>query len=237
MERISGSPTSNKRTTSPPKPSTSPKKDVTRYGPIKSIDQKFGTEKRFNWQAPQFSSDVIYHIPDDKVSKSVIFGSSLRDTSNDNPDAKTRSNGPGSYDVVHCFDHLSEYVKKNGNRFPNAARQSMALKTPSPGAVYNIDNAFYMGPEKKMGIGFGNSSRQPLFNSSAGADADMFIPKYETGPAITISKRFNSKSTTSLTPGAVYDVHLKVNFKTGPAYSFGKGKGSRFKEVGFLPEL
>ena len=36
--------------------------------------------------------------------------------------------------------------------------------------------------------------------------------------------------------GAVYDLR-KFGFKTGPAFSFGKGKGDRFKEVGFLPDI
>ena len=28
----------------------------------------------------------------------------------------------------------------------------------------------------------------------------------------------------------------KIDFRTGPSFSFGKGKGSRFKELGYLPE-
>mmetsp|Transcript_25692 Transcript_25692/g.51489 ORF Transcript_25692/g.51489 Transcript_25692/m.51489 type:complete len:235 (+) Transcript_25692:41-745(+) len=224
---------------SPPKsPLKSPKKIVTRYGPIKQADLKFGTEKRFQWQSAENTGDVMYEIPDFQPSKSVVFGSSLRKgMDEENPDAKKRSTGPGSYDYSGCFDHLSEYAHKNGNRFGQAPRQSMAMKTPSPGAVYNIESQFWNGPDKHNGIGFSNSTRQSLYGTSLGANADMFFPKPESGPAITIAKRLKTKSLGSSSPGAVYDVHKKVDFRTGPAFSFGKGRGSRFQQIGFLPEI
>jgi len=219
-------------------PPRSPKKDVTRYGVVKHADIKFGTEERFTWQNATNSNDVAYDLPDMIMSRSVIFGSSLRKgMDEENPDNKKRSTGPGSYDYAHCFDHNSEYITKVGNRFGCAPRQSMAVKTPSPGAVYNIDKQFWNGREKGMGIGFPNSTRQNLYGSSLGANADMFIPKYETGNAITIASRFKQKRPQEGTPGAIYDVHKKMNFQTGPSFSFGKGKGNRFKEFGFLPEI
>lgn len=193
-----------------PEHGVSPKKEVTRYGPVKGCEPKFGTEKRFMWQNAQFSSDVAYDIPDAKMSRSIVFGSSLREGLSDNPDAKTRTNGPGSYDLSNCYDHLSEYGKKEATRFSNAARQSMAMKTPSPGAVYNIEKVYYNGPDKGQGIGFGNSTRQGLFGASASANADLFIPKYETGNAVTIAKRFKRKDTNSASPGPVYDVHVST---------------------------
>lgn len=144
------------------------------------------------------------------MSRSVLFGYALRQgMDEENPDNKKRSTGPGSYDYSQCYDSLSEYVKKEANRFPCAPRQSMALKTPSPGAVYNIDKQFYLGPEKHDGIGFPNSTRNDLFGRSTTANADMFIPKPETGPAITIAARPKQSNYKSRgTPGAIYDVHV-----------------------------
>lgn len=192
-------------------PFRSPDIKATRYGPIKNSEIKFGTEQRFQWQKPLNLNDVAYNLPEMTMSRSVMFGYSLRPGMDaENPDVKKRtSTGPGSYDFARCFDHISEYSKKDGNRFACSARQSMALKTPSPGAVYNIEKKYYMGPEKGDGIGFANSTRMSLYGNSETANADMFIPKPETGPAITIAGR--PKPTRFLnvgTPGAIYDVHV-----------------------------
>jgi len=190
-------------------PTKSPKKPVTRYGQIKQADLKFGTEKRFQWQNAANTGDVMYEIPEYQPSKSVIFGNSLRKGLDDeNPDAKKRSTGPGSYEFAECFDHLSEYAKRNANRFGQAPRQSMAMKTPSPGAVYNIQNQFWNGPEKHNGIGFSNSTRGDLYGSSLGSNADMFFARPETGPSISIAKRLKVKELGASSPGAVYDVHV-----------------------------
>ena len=192
-----------------PSRTKSPKKPITRYGQIKQADLKFGTEKRFTWQNAGSTGDVMYEIPDYQPTKSVIFGNSLRKgMDEENPDAKKRSTGPGSYDYSGCFDHLSEYNTRSANRFGQAPRQSMAMKTPSPGAVYNIQNQFWNGPEKHNGVGFANGTRQPLYGSSLGANADMFFAQPESGPAISIAKRLKVKQLGSASPGAVYDVHV-----------------------------
>lgn len=195
---------------SPPRsPPKSPKKPVTRYGQIKQADLKFGTEKRFQWQDAGGTSDVMYEIPEFQPSKSVIFGNSLRKgMDEENPDAKKRSTGPGSYDYSGCFDHISEYNTRTANRFGQAPRQSMAMKTPSPGAVYNIEKQFWNGPEKSGAIGFANGTRQPLYGSSLGANADMFFAKEEHGPAISIAKKLKIKELGNSSPGAIYDVHV-----------------------------
>jgi hypothetical protein len=146
------------------------------------------------------------------MSRSVAFGYSLRKgMDEENPDNKKRSTGPGSYEFAGCFDHLSEYAHKEANRFACAPRQSMAVKTPSPGAVYNIEKKYYLGPEKSMGIGFANASRAPMNGKSVTANADMFIPKPETGSAITIAGRPKvAKFLQTPTPGAIYDVHVRL---------------------------
>jgi len=234
---LSRSPSQSPERRAKSSPSKSPKKGATRYGPIHPPEVKFGTEQRFQWQNVD-TTDVAYKLPDMTMSKSVLFGYALRQgMDEENPDNKKRSTGPGSYDYSQCYDSLSEYVKKEANRFPCAPRQSMALKTPSPGAVYNIEKQFYLGPEKRDGIGFPNSTRNDLFGGSTTANADMFIPKPETGPAITIAARpKQSKYRRHGTPGAIYDVHKRVDFRTGPSFSFGRGKGNRFSKFGFLPE-
>jgi hypothetical protein len=73
------------------------------------------------------------------------FGNSLRTGMDDeNPDAKKRSTGPGSYEFANCYDHLSEYQSTHANRFALAPRQSMAMKTPSPGAVFKTLSSMLM---------------------------------------------------------------------------------------------
>lgn len=218
-------------------PKKSPKKQVTRYGPIKEIQPKFGTEERFAWQNAKNTNDVVYNLPEMKMNRSITFASSLRlGLSDDNPDSKKNSTGPGSYDVSSSFNALSTIPRKNANRFGGAPRQSMAMKTPSPGAVYNIEHLYKDGPQKPNGIGFVNASRDPLYGSSNGANADLFFPKPSTGPEITIAARFKPKQLGQPVPGAIYEVHKKLDFRTGPAFSFGRGKSSRFKEINFLPE-
>jgi len=214
------------------------KQDVTRYGAIKKPDAKFGGEERFAWQKAKFCSDVMYDMPSSAMTKSVVFSTSSRKgMDDDNPDQKKRSTGPGSYDFAHCYDHNSEYVTKPAYRFTAAPRQSMALKTPSPGPVYNIDKQFYTGPVKNEGISFNTDSRKPLYGGCASADADMLLPKLSPGPAITIGKKLKFRDHSADTPGSVYDVQKYINFKTGPAFSFGMGRGLRFSNAGFLPEL
>lgn len=200
---------------SPVKPTVaprSPKKEVTRFGQVKQTDIRFGSEERFKWQNALNSSDVAYELPQMTSTRSVVFGSSLRVGMNEeNPDNKKRNTGPGSYDVAPCFDHISEYVTKQAPRFSCAARQSMALKTPSPGAVYNIEKQYWNGPVKNEGIGFVNATRQNLYGSSLGANADMYLPKSDTGRSITIAKRFKIKKGSDSTPGPIYDVHVSLN--------------------------
>ena len=215
-------------------PSKRAKKQVTRYGPVTHSDLKFGTEERFQWQKAKYVSDVVYSLPEMRMTASCAFGTSTRGYDPGDGDAKKSSTGPGSYDFAHSFDHLSEYFNRKGNRFGSAPRESMAQKTPSPGAVYNVDKCYYMGPTKTYGIGFNCDNRPPLnAGGSAGANADMFIPKANYGPAITIAGKWKQSKLNTGGPGAIYDVKLNNN---SPAFSFGKGKGDRFAPFGFLSE-
>lgn len=185
------------------------KKDVTRYGAVKISDVSFGNEERFQWQNANRANDVAYNLPTMTMTRSVRFGYSLRQGMDEiNPDNKKKSTGPGSYNPDNCYDFNSEYVKKSSNRFSCATRQSMVMKTPSPGAVYNIENKYYLGPEKKIPISFPVSNRDNRLNRSITANADLYLPKADTGPAITIAKKFKKKFEQENTPGAIYDVHV-----------------------------
>jgi hypothetical protein len=73
----------------------------TRFGPIHSPVAKMGSEERFAWQKPQFSSDVMYELPSVSMNRVVSFPSAVRGGMDDNPDAKKRSTGPGSYTFGH----------------------------------------------------------------------------------------------------------------------------------------
>lgn len=224
--------------TSPIKSLNSPNKKphtpnfTTRYGVVHSPETKFGTEERFQWQNAQFVSDVAYQLPDTKSRTGSLFGTSARGGMDDvNPDQKKRtSTGPGSYNVEDCYDSLSEYLTHKAPKFACAPRQSMDMKTPSPGAVYNTSELFRSGKDKTIKISFNCDSRPPLYNPSVSANADMLLLKSERGPAISIGKRLKHKSRGSDTPGAIYEVHKIQSFKTGPSFSFGKSKQSRFKD-------
>jgi len=132
----------NHKGESPQRPAKFP---VTRYGPIKGSQSKFLTEERFAWQKAKFQSDVLYELPSVSMTRSVVFPSSLRGSMDDNPDAKKRSTGPGSYNPGSCADFSSDFIVHHAARFGAAPRESMAMKTPSPGAVYNVDKLYWNG--------------------------------------------------------------------------------------------
>ena len=186
------------------------KREVTRNGQIFKPEIKFGTEERFSWQKPKYLCDVVYDPPNSVMTKSTIFGTETRKGMDDiNPDNKKRSNGPGSYEYTNSFNHNSEYVTKRAVRFAGAPRESMALKTPSPGAVYNITKQYYNGYDTFKGISFSQDKRKPLGVASTSADADMLLPKLPPSRSITIAKRITQKFHNSGVPGPIYDVHVR----------------------------
>lgn len=206
---------------------------VTRYGSNKCPDIRFSHEERFAWQKAQYVSDVAYKLPDTKMTIGSVFGTSGRAGMDDeNPDAKKRTTGPGSYNVEPCFNALSDYSTRKAGRFAGAPREGMNMKTPSPGAVYNTDKIYRDGKDKRIKISFNCDKRRPLYNESASQNADMLWPKLDKGPAISMGKRLKQRTKGDRTPGAVYDVHKIRNFKTGPSFSFGRSKSSRFKSDG-----
>ena len=73
------------------------------------------------------------------MTRQITFPTSERDPTGDgdNPD-KGQGPGPGAYAYGHCYDHLSEKATHQAGRFPRSQRQGMAMRTPSPGAVYNL---------------------------------------------------------------------------------------------------
>jgi len=216
----------------------SPQKPCTRYGVCSSPTSKMGNEERFAWQKSQINGEG-YELPDLKSTKAISFGLGLRGgmAEQANPDAVKRSTGPGSYEYGHCYDKISEYKQRHANRFSGAVREGPGLKTPSPGPVYDISKQYWNGPEKALKIGFNCDSRPALYQRSLTANADMVCPKLPKGKSITMAARLKSSKKEAAGSGVMYNVHEKVDFRTGPSYSFGKGRGQRFNRIAFLPEI
>lgn len=180
--------------------------DVTRFGPVHSYEPKFTKEERFRWQSPTASSDVIYVLPNESSARRVFFGTASRGEDSTTIEAKKQTIGPGSYEVGKSFDRNSEYITRRVYRFGNSSRDSMVMKTPSPGAVYNLKNAYWNGPDNRLGISFNCDHRKPLYNTTTGADADPVYPKLPIGRSVTIGKRIKIKPKSSDVPGPIYDV-------------------------------
>ena len=191
----------------------------------------FGIEERFKTTSTS-ANDISYDVQPIDTTKSVIFPSSVR-FSPEGSRINGSSNGPGSYDVSKGYQFHSEYPMKRANRFATYPRQSMDMKTISPGAVYDTDKVYFNGPDKRLPITFKSDTRFPEMQSSI-SNTQLFIPKSETGPAITIAKRLNRVEVGHDSPGNIYNVNYQK--RRAPAYSFGKGKHIRFKPVAFLPE-
>jgi hypothetical protein len=206
--------------------STSPSKMCTRYGMTRSPEPQFGGEERFRWQSADNPADVSYKIPELGASKSTVFGTSLRAEA---ASKNASTTGPGSYNVEKSYNANSEYPFHAAPRFGAAARESMAMKTPSPGAVYDTGKIFKNGPDKNIKISFNCDQRKPLFNPSASANADMLWPVLPKGPSISMAKRLKTRTKGDRTPGAIYNV---LNKSSAPSFSFGRSKASRFKDDG-----
>ena len=202
---------------------------VTRYGVVGNNSTRFGNEERFAWQKAKFQSDCVYALPSSMMTRSSRFGGANRKPLNDNENGTT---GPGSYNPEKCYDAISDKVYHPAQRFSAAPRESMVMKTPSPGAVYNVGKTYWNGPDKSQPIGFNRDHRKPLHvGENASKDADMFLPKPTYGTARSIAKKLKRKEKGSDTPGAVYDI---VRTNRGPEFSFGKGRGDRFYPLGIL---
>lgn len=139
--------------------SSSANKPCTRYGTISSPVAKIGTEERFLWQKSKSTNDGVYDLPDLKIARTITFGTAQRMAGQANTDLARRTTGPGSYEFGHCYDRISEHRQRHGNRFSGAPRESMDLKTLSPGAVYNISKQYWNGPDKGIKIGFNCDTR------------------------------------------------------------------------------
>ena len=205
------------------------RRPVTRYGQIGNNSIKFGNEERFAWQKARFSSDTQYELPTSMMQRASRFGTANRKPLNDNENGTT---GPGSYNPEKGYEVISEKVYHGAQRFGGAARESMVMKTPSPGPVYNVGQTYYNGPDKTLAIGFNQDHRKPLnTGDTASKDADMFLPKPTYGTARSIAGKLKRKEKGSDTPGAIYNI---VRTNRGPEFSFGRGRGDRFYPTGIL---
>jgi len=176
-------------------------------------------------------SDVAYSLPSTMMTRASQFGTANR--AGPATDAQKSSTGPGSY--TPSVEGASEYVVHHAPRFGSEARAGMAMKTPSPGAVYNLGKTYWNGPSKQQAIGFNCDNRKPLHEGDqCTKDADMYMPRANYGQAKSIAGRLVHKAQGADTPGAVYDVANFYQKYRGPEFSFGRGKGERFGYVGIL---
>lgn len=180
--------------------------DVTRYGAVRKFEPRFSKEERFRLTSSASSSDVIYVLPDVSSSRRVFFGSSVRGEDSASMEQKKNTVGPGTYEVLRCIDKTSDYRTRRSSRFGNASRESMVMRTPSPGAIYNLRNSYWNGPENRISIGFNCDQRKPLYTATTGADADAVNPRPPVTRSITIGKKIYTKPRNMDVPGPIYDV-------------------------------
>ena len=198
-------------------------------------------EERFRWQRPPNAFDAIYKVTLDSQVRDLHFGTSTREdwktTMINKRDSFNPNAGPGSYKLDKEFLVSSEMHFIEAPRFQDAPRESMALKTCTPGPIYNIEKVYKRGKEESLGVSFGRSKRKNLHASSA-ADA-LYAPKLDR-PDFAVSfgagDRFHYEpkfSLTMSTPGPIYNVNdpkcidnIKIR---PPSIVWGKGRGSRFK--------
>ena len=167
----------------------------------------FAREERFIHSSPAASSDVIYNIPVENTSRRIFFGTTLKGYDPTSAESAKSIVGPGSYDVSRCYDSVSEWPSRRNYRFGNSSRESSGIKTPSPGAVYNLKNAYWNGPDHAIKIGFNCDQRKPLYTPQTSANAKAVYPRLPpSGRIITIGRRIKSKAKSSDIPGPIYDV-------------------------------
>lgn len=204
---------------------------VTRLGPIHVPSPTFPKDDRFRAQTPSSLCDVIYSLPSVRMTRQITFPSTERDGTGD---ASNSGNGPGSYVYGDCFNHLSEKTSHHAGRFPRSQRQSMAMRTPSPGAIYNLGNTYWNGPVKTLPVRFNRDQRPAMNQESLTANADMLWPSLPRTPSVTIASRIPRRLQMGAGPGKIYDIKVR---SASPSYSFGRGQTARFSPVNFLPEM
>lgn len=198
-------------------------------------------EERFMWQRPPNEFDAIYKVKLDRQVRDLHFGTSTREdwksTMINKRDSFNPNAGPGSYKRDKEFLISSEAINKEAPRFQDAPREGMALKTCTPGPIYNIEKVYKRGKEESLGVSFGRSKRKNLHEGSA-ADA-LYAPKVDR-PDFAVSfgagDRFHYEpkfSLTMSTPGPIYNVNdprvMDSIRPSPPAVVWGRGRGSRFK--------
>lgn len=137
----------------------SSEKECTRYGVISTPATKIGNEERFSWLKLSASTDGNYDLPDQRCPRTMTFGTAIRMAEEINSDAIKRRAGPGTYECSNCYDKVSSFSTKQGHRFGIAPRESLDLKTLSPGPVYVISNQYWNGAENGIKVGFNRDTR------------------------------------------------------------------------------
>lgn len=200
----------------------------TRYGRKGDAAMRFGTERRFRMQHSPSASDVMYNLPPTSSASTIRFGSSGRTSLTPKSESST---GPASYNVNTAHAASSEARAKPGVGFGVCPRKGLGLNTPSPGAVYNVDGVYKTGKDSRLGTSFNCDYRKPLIEDCATRNAEMYCLQAPRRSGITFGSRHALSSPAPRSPGAIYNNHEIVDFRTGPSFSFGHSKTNRFGPI------
>jgi hypothetical protein len=219
-------------TISPPiSPPRSPLAMVGRFGVTQATEPRFCSEERFADYANRNPCDNFYDLPDSKSKMSAFMGKSQRVSMSDTlPNSSGPEVGPGKYNIEYSLDVSSEHMVHNAPKFGSDVRQSLELKTPSPGAVYDTEGLNRFGRDKTIKISFNCDDRPPLHYPICTKNVDFFTPSLPKGRQASFGRRLPEAKKGVDTPGAIYDGYKKVGFRTGPSFSFGASTSSRFED-------
>jgi hypothetical protein len=195
---------------------------MSRYGMTQAREPTFGVAERFRGDGSE-KWDLMYQNSGSLKDNGTKFSKGKQIADVDMPASINAS----AYDVNRGFRASSEFRPSRTSKFLTAPRKGMDLNTPSPGSVYDTEEWYSKGCDKRLKISFNCDHRRPLHYDTPTTNVEFVNPELPKGVSKSFGKRLSPKKPTVITPGAIYDVHHVKTFKTGPSFSFG-GSKSRF---------
>lgn len=186
--------------------------------------------------------DALYKLPSTLMNDAPVFGTSTRsdweNTVKNKRDSINPYAGPCNYNtsniqVLSTCNASPTPVFLSSNRAPSD-------ETYSPGPAYHVDGIYKNGRDKQLGIGFNKDQRKP---DRLDATDAVYYPQLPKGNAPKIGVRLKGTldvagkcspgpvrvlSTPTNALAQIYETQ-KYDFRTGPAFSFGSSKASRFQ--------
>lgn len=211
------------------------KKADSRHGLKTGGNCTVGNEERFKWQKPVNDFDAFYNLPSALSLKHTSFGSSTRQdwesTVKNKRDGNNPNAGPGNYNTTN-FQALSTNRGIANNKFGQATRPSMDMKTLSPGPAYDVTDIWNSGRDKVIKAGFNKDKRKGLSDNTSSRTDASYYPELPKGKSVSILTKIKTeKKFMTMSPGPIYDTQ-KYDFRTGPRHSFGASKAKRFSGPG-----